>query len=112
MSKKLEAVDVAAEGRPWVEEVVARIVSDIAPDADAASTPDMLLVADLGYNSVLLIELAFALEELFGLDRLSEGDAPPIGTVGDLQEYVLSHVDAGLATVPDAATVDGYLDLR
>jgi len=95
-----------------IEDTVARVVGDVSPDQDGPAALDQALVADLGYNSLLLIELAFSLEELFGLDQMTVEDAPPIGTVRDLVDYVRERVDAGRATVPDADVVEEYLQMR
>jgi acyl carrier protein len=112
MNEPTTAHPAAATDRAWVETVVGRLVQDIAAADVTTVEPDYTLVNDLGYNSILLIELGFALEELFELDRLSIDEAPPTSRVRDLQEYILTKIDAGTATVPDEATVDEYLSLR
>lgn len=112
MSEEAEAATLAGVDQRWVDEVVARTVANIAPDDITMAEPEQRLVADLGYHSILLIELAFALEELFELDQVSLDDPPPTGAVKQLQEYVLSKVLAGQAVAPTAAAVDEFFQLR
>jgi len=79
-----------AEVRARVQEIVA----SLAPAADATPTPDAALVADLGYHSLALLELAFALEDEYGLPPLSEEVAQSIRTVADIEDYVVSTLAA------------------
>ncbi|GAA0572131.1 hypothetical protein GCM10010172_65830 [Paractinoplanes ferrugineus] len=110
--RDLVPAGAAATQQELVEEIVAQLVGDIAPDGDERLSPDLSLVADLGYNSLLVIELAFALEDLFGLGSTRPEDAPPIGTLGDLQRYIAEKVASGQATVPAPDDVQLFLGTR
>jgi acyl carrier protein len=102
----------AAEQTAEADRVVSRIVAAIAPDQLDSVTPDQQLINDLGYNSLLLMELAFTLEELFALDPISMGDPPPTDTVRDLQTYVNEKLANGDATLPVGQDVDDFLAAR
>ena len=93
----------------FVGDVVARVVGALAPEPVEHAGTGQSLVDDLGYYSLRLIELSFAVEELFELEPMTIEDAPPISTVRDLQEYLLAKVAAGQATVPTADAVEQYL---
>lgn len=108
----VEAVGVTATLRTQVEDVVCWLVGEIAPDWAGPARPDQWLVADLGYYSLLVIELAFALEELFQLGSVSAEDAPPVSTVLDLQEYLFEKIRSGEAGVPDMTDVETFLRSR
>jgi len=109
MAEPEEGTAVQDAPRAWIDDVVARIVGRVAPDEPSEVGPDDMLVADLGYNSILFIELAFALEELFQLESLTFEDVPPTGSVRQIQEYIAEKVAAGSAVAPSAAAVDEFL---
>lgn len=68
---------------------VRKIIIELAPGGGAQ--PDgARLVEDLGYHSLALLELAFALEDEFDLQPIDEPTARKIHTV----EEVLNHVTA------------------
>lgn len=89
-------------------EIVCRAVLELAPDPDSTIGADHLLVGDLGYDSLRLVELSFVLEELFDLE-ISAADMPPIGSVAELQDYVIQMIGIGLAQLPDRDVVDNLL---
>ncbi len=64
-------------------------VADLAPEAQAEVRADSRLVDDLGYHSLALLELAFALEEEYSLPSIDEAMAARIHTVSDVEGYVL-----------------------
>ncbi len=100
-----------AGGGP-VDEVAAlitRLVGALAPEPVAQVLLDQRFVDDLGYNSVRLVELSFALEDLFQLEPMSVEDAPPIGHVGELVAYVCGKVSESGAPPPTAEAVEEYL---
>lgn len=77
---------------------VQAIVRDLAPNADGVRGADTSLVQDLGFHSLALMELAFALEDEFDLDPIDEKTARSISTLGAVQEHVLKRLaerDAG-----------------
>jgi acyl carrier protein len=92
-----------------VADVVGRVVGAMAPDPVERACPDDTLVNDLGYYSLRLIELSFAVEELFGMEPMALDDIPPIGLVRDLLDFIALKVRAREATVPDAADIERYL---
>jgi acyl carrier protein len=64
-------------------------VADLAPEARAEIRADSRLVDDLGYHSLALLELAFALEEEYSLPSIDEAIASQIHTVSDIEGYIL-----------------------
>ncbi|WP_117210551.1 acyl carrier protein [Allorhizocola rhizosphaerae] len=67
---------------------VRQVVEALAPMQDQSADDSARLVEDLGYHSLLLLELAFTVEEEFGLEPLDESRAGSIVVVGDLVAYV------------------------
>ena len=56
-------------------------------------TEDTVL-ADLGADSVDLVELSMNLEEEFGIEEMGEEDIASIHNVGDLVNYIQAQLDA------------------
>jgi acyl carrier protein len=92
-----------------VDDLTRRAVARLAPDPTARVRPEHLLVADLGYDSLRLVELTFLLEELFDLDSTAMDDAPPINSVADLQRYARRMLADGRATMPPPQAADDIL---
>jgi acyl carrier protein len=95
-----------------VRDVVERVVGAFAPVPLTRSRPDQVLIDDLGYDSFRLLELIFALEELFDIEPLGMTEVPVLGTAGELSRYVADQVRAGDATPPDEQTVERALTER
>lgn len=72
-----------------VRERVRGLAHDMAPIKPAELTSASRLMADLGYDSLGLLELAGLLEQELELPAFSEDDAMGIETVGDLEQLVL-----------------------
>jgi len=70
-------------------DVIRRVILELAPLATSGPLDDLRLVSDLGYHSLALLELAFALEDEFGLPPMDEERAQRIHTVEQVEEYVL-----------------------
>jgi acyl carrier protein len=68
----------------------------MAPNPMPTLSEDTRLVDDLGYHSLALLELAFALEEEFGLPAMDAGQAQGIITMLDVEQYVLAQSKPGL----------------
>lgn len=89
-----------------VDDVVGRMVGMFAPEPTERARPEDLLLEDLGFTSLRLLELAFTLEELFMMDPATMGSAPPVGTVRDLSDFLAEKVSTGEATVPTMDAVE------
>ncbi len=66
------------------------IVSEMAPNKDATAEADSQLIEDLGYHSLSLLELAFALEDEYDLPPIDEETGRTIKKVSDVQDYVVN----------------------
>ncbi len=71
------------EVRATVRSIVLRLAPE--PGGDPAGN----LIEELAYHSLALLELAFAVEEAFGLRPMDTQTARAIQTSADLEEYVL-----------------------
>ena len=82
-----------------VRQTIYSIVIDMAPEQGRVGQEELVLVDDLGYHSLALLELAFALEDEYGLPPIDQENAQCIRTLADVQDYVLSQLrlptDAG-----------------
>lgn len=74
-----------------MHEIIERIVGTPAP----APVP----------HSLLLIELTFALEDLFQMKPITLEEAPSIGSIGELSAYIAEKVGSAGAVLPTADTV-------
>ncbi|WP_328316158.1 acyl carrier protein [Streptomyces sp. NBC_00388] len=77
-----------------VRETVLAIIEQLAPergrfDADK----DMRLIEDLGFHSLALLEMAFAIEDDFDLPPIDEKTGRSIRTTEQVLAYVLSQVE-------------------
>jgi hypothetical protein len=93
-----------------VDAIVRRLVGRFASEPVESASADDTLLGDLGYSSLRLVELAFTFEELFGMDAAAMGEAPPVGTAGDLRDFLLDRVADGEASVPDLAVVETFIE--
>ncbi|MFF4579776.1 hypothetical protein [Streptomyces sp. NPDC001389] len=73
---------------------IREIVISMAPEAGAADAtdPDPDLVETLGYHSLALLELAFALEDEYALPPIDQESAQGIRKVSDVEDYVLAQL--------------------
>lgn len=65
--------------------VVREVISDMAPAGPVGLTSDSKLIADLGFDSLGLVELIVVLEDTLSLSPLDEGVLAGIASVGDLE---------------------------
>lgn len=68
------------------------VVLEMAPvqPPGAALTSATRMGADLGYDSLRVVEVAVALEDEFGLDGGDEDDVTDVETVGDVEDRVIA----------------------
>ena len=72
---------------------IRQVILELAPNESLTELkPDHRLVEDLQYHSLALMEMAFTLEDEFGLDPISEEDALKIVTAGDVERHVISEL--------------------
>jgi acyl carrier protein len=76
-----------------VRATVLSVILDMAPNADGMRGPDTNLATDLGYHSLALMEVAFAIEDEFDLDPIDEATARKISTVRAVQDLVIQRVE-------------------
>jgi acyl carrier protein len=78
-----------------VRETVWRIILELAPSSISTPSEDTRLVEDLGYHSLALLELAFALEDEFALPAMNAEQAQGISTILDVEKYVRTAQEGG-----------------
>jgi acyl carrier protein len=83
-----------------IPSVVRHTIVLIAPHKPAFTVDEDLLINDLGFDSLTLVELAFALEELFGLDAVTPERAMTLRTVADIIIHVESALASGIGEEP------------
>jgi acyl carrier protein len=74
-----------------IYEQVKSIVADLLDIDESEITPDSKFQADLGADSLDLVELIMEFEERFG-GEISDEDAQSITTVGEAVQYVEDHM--------------------
>lgn len=99
-SGNIDAAGVTQTDESAIRARVGRIILDLAPIKDVEPQPTSLLVADLGFDSLGLLELVGVLEAEFGLDQVPDDDALAVETVGEAQQLVTQILDGGL-NAPD-----------
>lgn len=76
-----------------VRTTILELIKELAPNQSlSALSPDHRLVEELEYHSLALMELAFTLEDEFGLDPINEQDALKIVSAGDVEDYVVDEL--------------------
>lgn len=76
-----------------VRETITSIIRQLAPDPnDYDGTVDVRLVDDLGFHSLALLELAFAIEDDFDLPPIDEETGRGIRTSEQVIAYVLGQL--------------------
>ncbi|HEX8743232.1 MAG TPA: phosphopantetheine-binding protein [Thermoleophilaceae bacterium] len=74
---------------------VAALVLELSPRRATAAPDGALLVTDLGYESLALIELAAALEDEFGIGPIPADDALAVETIADVARLVARFAQGG-----------------
>jgi acyl carrier protein len=78
-----------------VRETVLGIIKQLSPEPDGFDpAQDMHLVNDLGFHSLALLELAFAIEDDFDLPPLDEATGRGIQTTEQVLAYVLRQLES------------------
>lgn len=76
-----------------VRSKVREVVAEMAPIQPVAAAPTALLVADLGFDSLGVLECVTALEQEFGLPETAESDFA-VETIADLEQLILDALRA------------------
>lgn len=74
------------------EQLKTMLAEQFGVDADTI-TMETSFEDDLGADSLDLVDMSMALEELFGVEELTEEEIAGITTVGDLVRFLHSRVD-------------------
>lgn len=77
------------------EQIAARvreIVGDLCPLGEREAQSDDEIIADLGYDSMAMVELSLVLESEFNLEPMDDDQAVDLVTVGDVEELVVQMV--------------------
>jgi len=74
------------------EQLKTMLAEQFGVDADTI-TMETSFEDDLGADSLDLVDLSMALEELFGVEELTEEEIAGITTVGDLVRFLHGRVD-------------------
>jgi acyl carrier protein len=76
-----------------VREKVREVVAEMAPFSDTAVCPTSRLIADLGFDSLGLLECLGAIEQEFNLPDTDEGGIS-VETVSDIEELTVGALRA------------------
>ena len=74
------------------EQLKGLLAEQFGVDADTI-TMDTTFEEDLGADSLDLVDMSMALEEVFGVEELTEEEIAEITTVGDLVRFLQGKVD-------------------
>jgi acyl carrier protein len=77
------------------------IVKDVSPSAVAKVRPDMELVAELGYDSVDLLELLVTLEDTLGLPSITPEVSAELRQVADVERIACEAMSRTSREEPD-----------
>jgi acyl carrier protein len=85
--------------------VIRHVIKLITPKQAGHVVDQDSLIGDLGFDSLTLAELAFALEDLFGLDAVTPERAMALRTVGDIISLIETAITRDVAQPPSAEAV-------
>jgi acyl carrier protein len=85
---------VQSENEQEIRALIREIVLEMAPEPPQGGQEDPELVHHLGYHSLALLEMAFALEDEFALPPIDQESALSISRVSDVERYVLGQLAA------------------
>jgi acyl carrier protein len=84
--------DPGGRSEAQIRDLVVAIVGELAGNKSVEVVEDRLLVEELEFHSLALLELAFTLEDEFDLLPITEEAARALTTVGKVIEHVLSQL--------------------
>lgn len=84
-----------------VRSKVQSIIVELAPKPGGASEGETLLVEDLEYHSLALLELGFTLEDEFDLPPVDQEAVQHITTVAQVEDLVIALLAGEEAPAPD-----------
>jgi acyl carrier protein len=111
----MEAIETVTTKTESITEAVLRILREMTSDWDLEFTgpisPDTRLVADLGFASIDIVQLAIALEEHFGIRGLpfqqltikSDGQYVDDIQVSELMAFLAMHLAGTDARAPEGS---------
>lgn len=79
--------------REALQNAVREIIIALCPEDVKDMQDSSRLVDDLGYHSLAMVELAFAIEDKFDIEPIDQDTASGIQTVGDILSYVTAEVE-------------------
>lgn len=82
-----------------ITDIIHNNLSVIYEDIEIAD--DLDFIADLGFDSLSLMQLVLDLEEAFGIDFDEDSDYSELSTVSNFKEYVLKKIKDKEDTVND-----------
>jgi acyl carrier protein len=86
-------LETGSTGEQSVQTTIRGLIWELAPSHSVTTLSDQhRLVEDLEYHSLALLELAFTLEDEFGLDPINDEDVKKIVCVGDVLNHVISEL--------------------
>lgn len=89
-----ETVRTATRSESDVRQLIRMLVRELAPSPEGLSVENPRLIEDLGYHSLALLELAFTIEDEFGLEPIDQESAQRILTSSDVESYVVERIFA------------------
>ncbi|MBA3780254.1 MAG: hypothetical protein H0X12_00125 [Nocardioides sp.] len=82
-----------------VRETVLAIIEQLAPERERFDAgANLRLIEDLGFHSLALLEMAFAIEDDFDLPPIDEETGRGIQTTDQVLDYVLGQLQGQLVT--------------
>jgi acyl carrier protein len=73
-----------------VRTLIRNLILELAPNPERLQTAqDAILIDELEFHSLALIEMAFTLEDEFDLEPIDETTATQIVTAKDVEEFIL-----------------------
>jgi acyl carrier protein len=83
-----------------LEHIVCQTAQMIAPVPPESVKLSDRLVGDLGFHSLAMVELAYALEDVFSLEEVGSGIVNRIERIGDIIPLVRTALQNGAAKMP------------